>query len=147
MIESSERIGRAAFLSRIAGLFAVAVLADGPKRLGPRAVAGTEHPDPRPGINADHVLKAADLEPWSKEKDVAIAYDSAREFPEIFDGLACACGCYGKHGEHRSLLACYESKQPTGCGGCREVAKFVAGLARDRHSLEEIRAAYNTRFD
>ena len=147
MFDSSERIDRAAFLKRAGGLFALAVVARAPSLPAPVAVPHTEHPEPRPGVNADHVLTESDLAPWAKDKDVIAAYDAARRYPEIFDGLACACGCYGKHGEHRSLLACYESKQPTGCGGCREVATFVSAMAKDRKSLQEIRAAYDKKFD
>ena len=77
------------------------------------------HPEPRPGITAADVLPESKL---PKEKAVRDAYAAARAHPEIFDGLACACGC---HDEHRSLLTCYETMQPTGCHGCVAEAKVV----------------------
>src|SRR3954469_20978000 len=147
MVELSARMNRAAFLQRIGGLFAVAIMGgDARLRSAPQRSTSETHPEPRPGINADHVLKGADLEPWAKDKDVLPAYDAARAYPAIFDGLACACGCYGTHGEHRSLLACYETKQPTGCAGCRKVAMFVGSLAKQRKPLDEIRSAYDKEF-
>src|SRR4051812_8707661 len=68
-----------------------------------------KHPDARPGITAAKVL-ADDVLP--KDANVRVAYAAARANPEIFDALACACGCSD---EHRSLLTCYETTQPTGC--------------------------------
>src|SRR5207248_1388390 len=105
-----------------------------------------EHPDPRPGITSEHVLAADAIGSPRREKQVFAAYDAAREYPEIFDGLACACGCTGKGGEHRSLLSCYESKQPTGCIGCQNEATFVADLAKETKTLAEIRAAVDKKY-
>src|SRR5262245_66161106 len=57
-----------------------------------------KHPDPRPGITAEHVLAADAI---GNRKKVVAAYDAARAFPEVFDGIACGCGCGGTDGEHR----------------------------------------------
>ena len=62
----------------------------------------------------------------------------SRTYPEIFDGIACACAA--PHGEHRSLLSCYESRQPTGCGGCQQEAILIDSLAKDGKTLTAIRA-------
>src|SRR5205823_13409411 len=136
-----DHIDRAAFLKRVGGLFAVALIDRGPLRLTPMVMSELHHPDPRPGVNADHVLSAEDLGSLATKRGVMAAYDAARDRPAMFDGLACGCGCTGKGGEHRSLLACYESKQPTGCPSCRDEAIFVAGLAKQDKSLSEIRLA------
>jgi hypothetical protein len=100
------------------------------------------HPDPRPGITAEHVIAADDL---PNKKAVRDAYDVARTYPEILDGVYCPCECKKSMG-HRSLLACFESRQPTGCMGCQEAAEFVAPLAKQGKSLAEIRQAVDKKF-
>jgi len=102
------------------------------------------HPDPRPGITGEHVLSVEQL---GKRKSVVMdAYDYARKYPEIFDGIYCTCDCgKGKLG-HRSLLACYESTQPTGCGACQEEGEFVGKLAAEGKSLSDVRAAVDKQF-
>jgi hypothetical protein len=98
------------------------------------------HPDPRPGITAERVLTAEALGSSRKGK-VLSAYEAARAYPELFDGLACTCGCTGVGPMHRSLLVCYETMQPTGCIACQEEANLVAKLAKELKTLIEIREA------
>jgi hypothetical protein len=82
----------------------------------------------------------------SPKDAVLAAYDTARTYPELFDGLACACGCTGKQNIHRSLLTCFETLQPTGCHGCQEQAQLVAKLAKDEKTLAEIRVAFDKKW-
>jgi hypothetical protein len=139
---------RGAFLKRVGGVFALALIDRRvPAGFGSGADRAPDHPDPRPGITAERVLKVEDLQAWSKKQDVLAAYAAAREFPEVFDGIACGCGCHGgKEHQHRSLLVCYETKQPTGCGSCQEYATFVGKLAKERKPLDEIRVAFDKKF-
>jgi hypothetical protein len=147
MDNTQDRIDRADFLKRASALFAVAVIDYATIRRGGRMImTNVEHPDPRPGITAERVLTAADLGDFAKKKNVVNAYDGAREHPEIFDGISCACGCAEQSAPHRSLLVCYETKQPTGCGGCREEAIFISGLAKEKKTLAEIRTAVDKKF-
>jgi hypothetical protein len=48
--------------------------------------------------------------------------------------------------KHRSLLACFESEQPAGCGGCRDEAALVGRLAKDGQTLAQIRAAVDEQY-
>jgi hypothetical protein len=132
---------RAAFLKQATGLFALAALDRSVLR--PRAIDPLHHPEPRPGITAEHVLADTEL---GESKKVLAAYAAARANPEIFDGLACACGCSEHGGEHRSLLVCYETRQPTGCQGCQDLARFVGEQAKAGAKLPEIRTAYDKKF-
>ena len=114
------------------------------------------HPDPRPGITSEKVLSAAAYakEVRKLEKDdaryekvlkkVTLAYEHAREIPEVLDGLLCFCGCdsYG----HRSLLSCYEVVQAVGCWSCKDEAELAYKLHREGKSLDEIRAAVDRKF-
>jgi hypothetical protein len=138
-----DPITRAAFLQRVAGLSAVVLL---DLDVVGRAPEPLKHPEPRAGITATKVLTVDDLGAKPR-KAVSEAYDAARQYPAIFDGLACACGCHGEaEYQHRSLLSCYESRQPTGCQSCQMEAAFVGALAKDGKTLVDIRAAVDKKF-
>jgi hypothetical protein len=47
---------------------------------------------------------------------------------------------------HRSLLVCFETLQPTGCGSCQMEAELVARLARQDKPLADIRKAVDRKF-
>ena len=64
---------------------------------------------------------------------------------QIFDGIFCPCDCKDSLG-HRSLLSCFESKQPTGCMGCQEASEFVGKLAKEGKSLRDIRDAVDKKW-
>ena len=100
------------------------------------------HPDPRPGITAANVVAVGDL---PDKKRVRESYDIARSYPEILDGIYCPCEC-SESLHHRSLLSCFESRQPTGCWGCQEAAEFVGPLAKQGKTLAEIREAVDKKF-
>jgi hypothetical protein len=141
---SSQPISRAAFLRGCIGLVATTAFSRPTFEAAPPAEP-LIHPDPRPGITAERVLAAEAL--GTRSQKVLAAYGAARLYPEIFDGLGCGCGCTeGKHATHRSLLVCYETKQPTGCWTCQQEAEFVRGLADQKTSLTEIRAAVDKKF-
>src|SRR4051812_27052740 len=124
MLDWTELMDRTTFLRRSGALLGMVVLDRSSHR--PLLSARTStHPDPRPGVNAERVLSTDALGLLPEDKVVA-AYNAARKYPELFDGLSCACGCTGKHGTHRSLLVCYETRQPTSCAGCRDEAQLVA---------------------
>ena len=132
-------ISRRTALERIAGLFAATFVA--PASIDPfLGRSELKHPDPRPGITAENVL-AEDKIP--DKKRVKEAFTAAREFPELFDGICCACGC---EKEHRSLLSCFESPQPTGCYGCQEEATLVSKLAKEGKTLDDIRKAIDKKW-
>jgi hypothetical protein len=128
-------------LARLSGLLVVGMLR--PADWRPVARKPFTHPDPRPGITSEHVL-ADDALP-KKRKKMHDAYDAARAYPEVFDGVYCVCDCRESLG-HRSLLACYESKQPTGCLACQEEAELIVTLVKEGSGLQEIRAAIDKKW-
>jgi hypothetical protein len=139
-----QSISRGEFLKRLSGLSVIALLDR--SVLSPASADPLDHPDPRAGVTADKVLKVDDLGAKPR-KAVIDAYAAAREYPQVFDGLACACGCHGDASyQHRSLLVCYETKQPTGCAACQIEASFVGKMARDGKTLAEIRVAVDKKF-
>ena len=108
--------------------------------LRPRA-PGPRHPDPRPGISAEHVLPDDQVDAAHKD-----AYDSARQIPEVLDGIYCHCDCADRHSNLRSLLSCYETEMPMSCGVCSGEARMALRLHDQGKSLAEIRAAIDKRF-
>ena len=126
----------------IARVASIAVLGLVPSRVWPLGREPFPHPDPRPGITGANVLSAEQL---PDRKRVRQAFEAARRHPVIFDGVYCVCDCADGMG-HRSLLACFESKQPTGCWGCQEQAEVMAGWIRDGKTLSEIREAVDRKW-
>jgi len=146
MHELTQPMSRGAFLRRMSGLLAVAVIPSDAvlRRFAVRS--SLEHPDPRPGITAEHVLSVEALSSIKSER-VKDAYEWARTYPAIFDGIACGCGCTDRNNKtHRSLLVCYETTQPTGCQACRDEAQLVARLAAKDTPLADIRTAVDKKF-
>lgn len=109
---------------------------------GSRKRGGFPHPEPRPGVTAEHVLSEEEI---GSRRRVREAYAAARTHPEIFDGVFCACECHESM-NHRSLLSCFESRQAIGCAACREEGELVGRLARDGKTLDEIRRAVDEEF-
>jgi hypothetical protein len=142
----SRNIDRSAFLRRAGGLLALAV-AGRPNFASALAARGPlQHPEPREGITAERVLSvdALGASPGAKVLD---EYDAARSYPALFDGIACGCSCgTGRKAEHRSLLACYETMQPTGCGACQMQADIVGKLAKEGKPLADIRKAIDKMY-
>ena len=46
------------------------------------------------------------LDPAGFTEEVAIAYQIARDIPDVLDQLHCHCNCHSAYG-HASLLSCY----------------------------------------
>lgn len=135
----THAIDRTTFLRRTSSVFALALIN---RSTVARILMHSplEHPEPREGITGENVLAAAALS-GTKNAKVLQAYEDARSFPAIFDGVGCACSCGGKNGMHRSLLVCFEGPQATGCGACQEEGEIVGKAARAGKTLAEARAA------
>lgn len=100
------------------------------------------HPDPRPGITGANVLPP-DRVTTESARD---AYEAARKFPELLDGIYCHCDCAERHPELRSLLSCFETEMPMSCGICTGEARLAARLTRQGKTLDEIREEIDERF-
>lgn len=126
----------------IARLFAVAAVSVIPRRGWAMGWKPFPHPDPRPGITAANVLPPEQL---PDRKRVRAAFEAARQNPVVFDGVYCVCEC-AEGMSHRSLLACFESRQPTGCWGCQEQAEAISGWIKDGKDLTAIREAVDKKW-
>jgi hypothetical protein len=71
-------------------------------------------------------------------RDVAAAYQSAKEIPEILAQQPCYCHCDRSRG-HRSLLDCFSSQHGSDCDICVKEALFALQEHRKGRSPEQIR--------
>lgn len=129
-------------LARVGAFALIAVI---PRDLAALSALGRKpfpHPDARPGITGEHVLPVDQL---PERKRVRAAFDYARTNAELFDGVYCVCEC-AESMKHRSLLACFESRQPVGCWGCQEQAEFIRDLVKDGKTLFEVREAVDKKW-
>ena len=134
----SSSISRRDLLGRLLGVVMTPILLGGSRWI-PRGT--TRHPEPRPGITAEHVLAAADVD--AKHRD---AYAAAREIPEILDGIYCHCDCADRHSNLRSLLSCFETEMPMSCGVCSGEARAALRLHKKGKTLAEIRTAIDKQY-
>ena len=104
----------------------------------------SEHPTPRPGIDASRVLAEDELQ---DDKDAIAAFNEVRQIPQIVDGIRCSCGCAKAEGNY-SLLSCFERPRAMAqhCDRCQRQARYVFRLQRDGKSLDEIREAIDERY-
>jgi hypothetical protein len=76
-----------------------------------------------------------------------LAYQAAKEIPQILAQLPCYCHCDRGHG-HKSLHSCFESEHGEGCGICIAEAVMAHNLHKEGASVVEIRkqiiAAYGS---
>src|SRR5687767_6564973 len=100
-------MGMATRREALTGLSAFLALALVPRGLAALARKPFPHPEPRTGISGAAVLAEAQL---PEKKRVRAAFEFARSHAETFDGVYCVCEC-ADNMQHRSLLACFESRQ------------------------------------
>jgi hypothetical protein len=132
-------LSRRAFL-RLVPVAAAAVAF--PRRVVARMAGSPGHPDPRPGITAAKVLKAAQI----RHEGASPVFDQVREIPRIIDGIRCYCGC-ADNPDHYSLLSCFEGEgMAQHCAVCQGEARLAHRLHRDGWSLAGIRASIDAQF-
>jgi hypothetical protein len=104
----------------------------------------SEHPTPRPGIDASRVLTEQEL---GDDKDAIAAFNEVRQIPQIVDGIRCSCGCARAEGNY-SLLSCFERPRAMArwCDRCQREARYVYSLQRNGKTLDEIREAIDSRY-
>jgi len=104
----------------------------------------SEHPTPRPGIDASRVLTEQEL---GDDKAVIAAFNEVRQIPQIVDGIRCSCGCAKAEGNY-SLLSCFERPRAMAkhCSACKLQGRYVYQLHSDGKSLDEIRDAVDARY-
>ena len=110
----------------------------GTRRQTPKAK--NHHPDARPGITGENVLRGEIVPSRAREP-----YTIAARIPSVLDALYCHCDCHERE-ETRSLLACFEDDMATTCGICQAQARTAGEMHAAGKSLAEIRAALDQRW-
>ena len=133
--------------STVMATLAPAVVAAAPARwyrqLRLSSAPGSDHPDPRPGIDGSGVLAAEQL---TNAPHLVELFDAVREIPHIADGLLCYCGCARVEG-YRSLLSCYEAPgMAQYCEICQGQARLAHGRWKEGQTLDQIRRATDARY-
>ena len=142
---SQSLVSRREFLTCLSAA-AVTLVSGRPSRWACDAVAHPRgpHPTPRPGIDASRVLKADELGGFPR---AIAAFDEVRQIPQVVDGIRCHCGC-ASHEGYYSLLSCYEGEaMARSCDVCQGQGRMAFRLHRAGKSLDEIRAAIDTRYE
>jgi len=67
-----------------------------------------------------------------------LAYEVAKEIPEVLAQLPCYCHCDRGHG-HKSLHSCFESEHGENCGICINEALMAYNLHKQGKRVSEIR--------
>jgi hypothetical protein len=67
-----------------------------------------------------------------------LAYQAAKEIPEVLAQLPCYCHCDRGHG-HKSLHSCFESEHGENCGICMGEAIMAQTLQKRGVTVPEIR--------
>ncbi len=104
------------------------------------AAKRVRHPEPRPGITAEHVLPPDSVREQSRE-----VYTMAARIPSVLDGLYCHCDCHERDGK-RSLLECFEDDMASHCGICSGQARLAFDLHQQGKSLRDIRKAIDAQY-
>jgi hypothetical protein len=140
---ASARLGRRPFLRAAAALLALPFLPNPVRALAAAGRRHAPHPDPRPGIDASHMLSP---EKVREHPGAVAAFDEARTIPQILDGIRCHCGCADLP-DKRSLLSCYEEDgMALDCDICQGEARLAYRLHARGRTLAEIRDAIDARY-
>lgn len=107
-----------------------------------RRLVQSDHPSPRPGVNASKVLAADQLH----VAEAASVFGLVREIPQVVDGIRCHCGCVPSPGYY-SLLSCYEGVgMAQHCEICQGQARLAHKLHGQGWSLDGIRSAVDAAY-
>lgn len=87
----------------------------------------------------------ATLSPLNYTGTTAMAYQAAKEIPEILDSMYCYCDCK-KHFGHKSLLTCYVDEHAVNCDICIEEALMAYDLHKQGLDVVSIRDAVDKKF-
>ena len=74
-----------------------------------------------------------------------LAYQAAKEIPEILAQLPCYCGCMQNFG-HKSNLSCFHDSHGVECTMCQDIALDAHQMFKNGLSLERIRESIRTKF-
>ena len=67
-----------------------------------------------------------------------LAYQAAKDIPEVLSQLPCYCGCMQNFG-HKNNLYCFHDDHGADCGLCQDIAIQAMDMHRTGKSVDQIR--------
>jgi hypothetical protein len=74
-----------------------------------------------------------------------MAYQAAKEIPEILNQLPCFCGCMQNFG-HKSNLYCFRDNHGVECSMCQDIALDALQMHKSGMTFDRIRQHVQTKF-
>lgn len=85
------------------------------------------------------------LDPNRFQGDTRLAYEAARNHPELLTQLHCYCGCQ-EHEGHKSLLDCFRTDHGAECATCMGEAITAARMYEGGSPVEQIADALRQQY-
>jgi len=102
----------------------------------------TPEPDLRVALSKPNV-KTLDPEQFSGQ--ARLAYEAAREVPEVLAQLPCYCGCMSGFG-HKNNLDCFHDNHGVECTMCQEIAIDARGMYKGGLDISRIREKIKEKY-
>jgi len=102
----------------------------------------TPAPDQRAPLPKPNV---ATLDPAQFSGQARIAYEAAREVPEVLAQLPCYCGCMSGFG-HRNNLDCFHDNHGVECTMCQEIAIDARDMYKSGLEISRIREKIKDKY-
>jgi hypothetical protein len=87
----------------------------------------------------------ATLDPSQFTGQTRVAYEAAKEVPEVLAQLPCYCGCMTGFG-HKSNLDCFHDTHGIECSMCQEIAIDARDMWKNGLEIERIREKIKTKY-
>jgi hypothetical protein len=87
----------------------------------------------------------ATLDPKLFTGRTRIAYEAAKEVPQVLAQLPCYCGCMSSPG-HKNNLDCFHDEHGVECAMCQSIALDARDMWNDGYDIERIRQAVKDRY-
>jgi Protein of unknown function with PCYCGC motif len=85
------------------------------------------------------------LDPAMFSGRTRMAYEAAKEVPEVLAQLPCYCGCMSGFG-HRNNLDCFHDQHGVECTMCQDIALDARKLWKDGMEITRIRQTIKDRY-
>jgi Protein of unknown function with PCYCGC motif len=85
------------------------------------------------------------LDPAKFTNRTKLAYEAAREVPEVLAQLPCYCGCMSGFG-HRNNLDCFHDEHGVECTMCQQIALDARDMYKNGYEIDRIRQAIKDRY-
>lgn len=104
------------------------------------APIGQRQPLPKPNVTT--------LDPALFAGKARVAYQAAREVPEVLAKLPCFCGCMNPNGfSHRNNLDCFHDEHGVECSMCQDIAIDARNMWEKGYEIERIQQSIRDKYN